>query len=241
LKKWAVAIGVVAIFIGIILAPSSGISQEAKSGNTIDSVELEWSVQGHFKHNDILAVDFSPNHDWSLPMFLPEDVLPAVKYFHINITDPVSKNYTLIEATLSPPMGSAVQPPYNYLLSLVDFTVTHHGALIEEKNPTTSAGFGIECGTVMDEGLYTVNCSIDPSVVIDKDVNGTTYHHPAGPPSQLRLSELVAHTEFPNFYLLPSGISAIAVGAVLSVWGARSGRRASLRHARGKTALTRKT
>ena len=234
------AIGVIVIFIGIVLAPSSGISQEAKSGNTIDSVELEWSVQGYFKQNEILAVDFSPNHDWSLPMFLPEDVLPAVKYFHINITDPVSKNYTQIEARLTPPIGSSVQPPYNYILALVDFRVIHRGALIEENNPVTSISYGIECGTVRDEGLYTLNCSLDPPIVLDKDLNGTTYSHEASPPSQLRLSKLITQTEYPNSYLLPSGISAIAVGTVLAVWGGTSKRRTPPRHAKGKSASIRK-
>jgi hypothetical protein len=240
LRKWAVAIGVVFIFTGIILAPSSGISQEAKYGNTIDSVELEWSVQGYFKRGDILAVDFSPNHDWSLPMFLPEDILPAVKYFYINITDPISKNYTTIEARLTPPIGKNVEPPYNYILALVDFKVSHGGALIEENNPTTSMAYGIECGTVKDEGLYSVNCSIDPPIVLDKDLNGTTYSHKASPPSQLILSELTIQTEYPNFYLLPSGISAMAVGAVLAVWGGISKRRTPPRHVKEKRAVLRK-
>jgi hypothetical protein len=241
LRKWAVAIGLVAIFIGIILAPSSGISQEVKYGVKIDDVEKRWSVQGYLAQNQILAVDFSPDHDWSLPIFLSEDVLPAVKYLHINVTNVVSKNYTLIDATLAPPMGTQVLPPYNYLLYLVTFTVIHRGALIEENNPTMSSNYGVECGTVINSGLYTVNCSLNPPVVIDKDINGTTYHHDASPPVELRLSMLTTQKEYPNSYLLPSGISAIAAGTVLSVWGIRSNRRKLSRHVKGKTASTHKT
>jgi hypothetical protein len=241
LRKWAVAIGVVVIFIGIVLAPSSGISQEAKYGTTIEDVGKRWSVQGYFAPNQILAVDFSPDHDWSLPMFLSEDILPAVKYLHINITNLATKNYTLIDATLAPPMGTPVQPPYMYLLYLVTFKIIHRGALIEENNPTTSSDYGLECGTIINEGLYTVNCSLNPPVVIDKDINGTTYHHDASPPEELRLSILTTQKEYPDSYLLPSGIAAIAVGAVVSVWGVRSKRPKLPRHVKGKTASTHKT
>jgi hypothetical protein len=241
LNKWAVSIGILAILIGIVLVPSSGVSQNVNQGSLIDDVQEKWSVQGYLKQNEILLVGFAPSHDWSLPVYWTEDIVPAIKYFKINITNPVSKNYTLITVGLVPPMGATVEPPYNFILTLYAIKVSHHGALIEQDNPPITSANEIDCGTVRDEGLYTVNCSIDPLIVLDKDPDtGQTYHRDASPPSEVRLSKAITHTEYPNLYFLPGGISAIAVGAVLSVWGARSKWQKVPRHVKRKNALIRK-
>lgn len=231
MKKWALALGITIVFIGVVLTPSSGISEKVYQSSEVSSKERSWNTQGYLEKDERLLVDFSPHADWSLgPWPMIRDDPPYGKYLNVNVTDTVSKNYTLFAVYIVPASTVSLPPPEGggFTLTIYDVTVIHDGALLRPSNPQYPTG------TVQEDGLFTVNCSLEPSTIIDRDLNGTSYHRNVSPPGEIRLLKQTVETSYPFFYLLPVGVPTIVVGVILSVWGSRSSHRRSQKQLKNK-------
>jgi hypothetical protein len=222
-RKWSLALGIIAIFAGVTFTPSSTIQQRIEHLRKINDITRAWNISGYFRQNENLTLDFSPHIDWSLPKYYPDVQNPTyVKYFMVNVTNTVSKNYTLFQVTLVTPGDNPPEPPYGFTLELYDIKVSHQGLLITGDSPTYLGG------TVPEDGLYIVNCFLVPSTIIDKDpVTLLPYPRKPSAPAELILYSVTEETTYPYYFLLPIGVPTLVIGVVLSVWGSRSSRRRS--------------
>jgi hypothetical protein len=222
-KKWALALGVIAIFTGIIFIPSSIIQQQNQNVEKINDLTKTWAISGYFKQNENLTLDFSPHIDWSLPRYVEDDpdLTPHdVKYFMVNVTSNVSQAYTLFKVRLVTPGLTPAAPPYGFTLELYDIQMVHQGLLITGDSPQYLGG------TVPEDGLYLVNCSLYPSMVIDMDpITMLQYTRKPSAPIELILYSVTEQTTYPYYFLLPIAVPTLVIGGTLSVWGSRGSRR----------------
>jgi hypothetical protein len=219
MKQRIVAIGIVVLLVGLFLILGWSIQKETIKEYS-DKVEDEWNITGDFSQGNNLSLYFVQYGDWSYPYY-PDKVdyagvsLPA-KTLTVNVTNVELNNYTLFEITLVPPINHVpITEPYNFVLQIIDITVTHHGAIVAEDKPDEV------CGAIKNDGLYIVNCSLIPDVVIDKYLNGTVWHHRVGPPVELWLYEVTVEMERPYAFLLPFGVVVSVAGVTVLIWGAR--------------------
>ncbi len=220
--KKAVAAGLIILFAGLILTSGvGGFQEEITRDEEVNRLTNSWVISGNFSKGENLTFDLRQHPDWSLPFYADDSPTGLYqKYFMANVTDTMTSNYTLFKIVLMVPQASSPpQAPYNFNLFVASIEVLHHGALITEDKPRHAAG-----GIVKNTGEYHVDCWLDPEYVNDRDLQGNPWPHPASPP-ELYLFRTTAETTYPYAFLLPLGISTIAVGFVTSVWGARTKRK----------------
>jgi len=220
LKK-AIAAGLIILFAGLILTFSFGtIQQQRTLKQEVAHVNDRWIISGTFKKGENLTLGFSIQPDWSMPTYYGFDEDPPVykKYFMVNVTDTNTGNFTLFNVILMPPLGETPPSyPYNFLLGIALIKVDHHGALIADDFPR----YRIE-GIVNNAGEYVVKCWLDPEYVL-------LTRAPASPPKDLYLYAVSVETTYPYSFLLPLGISTVAIGMVATVWGVK-GQKRKARH-----------
>lgn len=224
--KKALAIGLIILFTGIILTTSFATIQQRRTQKLeIERVNDSWTISGFFEKDVNLTLEFRQHSDWSLRFYLePDDVLLYRKHLWINITDTATGNYTLFKVVLMPPLQyTPPSPPYLFNLYVASIEITHHGALIVEDSPNVIGGIA------KNSGEYVAECWLEPEWVDDRDLQGNPWPHPASPPRDLYLYAVSVETTYPYGFLLPLGLSTVAIGMVATVWGVK-GQKRKARH-----------
>lgn len=219
--KKTLAAGLVILLAGLFLTYAFGATQQQRTETQmIASLDKSWAISAYFEKGENLTLRFSPHPDWSYLFYLePEEDQPLFrKYLLINITDNSTSTLTQFRVTLMPPLGITPAAPYGFLLSIASIETIQHGTLVVEE---TSDAIG---GRVDRSGEYMVECKLEPPDVIGED----RIPKPASPPT-LTLNAIRIEVTYPYSYLLPLGISTVAVGAVAAAWGAKSLKRKARR------------
>jgi len=235
MRKDIVIIGTIVALAGISLLLSSFAPMTVFHDDLVSEVENQWSISGYYPAGVNLTLIFNPNHDWSLPYY-PDLGEPSYqKHFMASITNEATGNYTTFKVVLLVPRGQIPpQPPYNFLLTVYEIEVTHHGGLIADDKPS----HGIE-GITENEGEYSVECELIPPIVEDRHLeNGTLWIHDASPPQQLMLRIVGSSITHPYSYLLPVGLTGVAAGLMASVLGFRQPAKTK-RYTRTRSSATR--
>lgn len=205
-------------------------------------VENSWTIPPwNFSKGDIMSIAIWPGNasssGWYAPSIGGEAVrLPPnsnqtfsaekVKIFQIWITNPIG-NWTLIEVyyiTADPMKGPLPFSEY--------FGVDNHGALILEGDYPMAGEYKgkgtVVLGRAPQDGLYNINCSIEPPMVMDQKIidyypNGTPiikpWPHPVSPPSMMWLLRTKEENLSP-YLLVPIGAPMFVSGSIITVlWG----------------------
>jgi len=231
MRKGVLTVGIICLLVGLILIASSNVQQASTRKQVNKKVENKWSVSGYFKQGNNLSLYFVRHYDWSLPLTsdgLYMDRVPyggttlPAKILEVNITNVEINNYTLFKVTLVAPVQYAPlieKGMYNFPLVIYSIEVLHHGAIGVEDAPDEVRGI------IKNDGLYLVNCSLVPNVVMDKYVNGSDWFHEVGPPDELWLYEITTEIEHPYALFLPLGTLVVVSGAAVSIWSVREKKR----------------
>jgi len=217
LKK-TLASGLIILLAGLLLTYAFvATHQQRTETQMVASLEKSWTVSAYFEKGENLTLRFSPHPDWSYLYYLePEEDQPLYrKYLWINVTDNSTNTLTRLRVTLMPPLR--YQPPaapFGFLLSVASIEMIQNGTLVAEETPKAIGG------RVDRSGEYMVECALEPEMVIDENRNPKL----ASPPA-LDLNVVRVEVTYPYSYLLPLGISTVAVGAVATAWGAKSQKR----------------
>lgn len=220
--KKTLAAGLVILLAGLFLTYAFGATQQQNTETQmIASLEKSWTISAYFEKGENLTLRFSPHPEWSYLYYLePEEDQPLYrKYLWINITDNSTNTLTQFRVTLMPPLeGQPPAAPFGFLLAIASIETIEHGTLVAEETPDAIGG------RVDRSGEYMVECELEPELVIDEN----WIPKRASPPT-LTLNVIRIEVTYPYSYLLPLGISTVAVGAVATAWGAKSLRRKARR------------
>lgn len=218
MKKWAVAVGIFSILVGIILTPSYNVQQRVDLSEEVDNQPNKWSVSGLFEEHEKLGLYFVQPKDWSFGPY-PDLGEPSYsKHLMINVTNVAAENFTLFKVILAVPRTEIPpQAPYAFTLTIYDVEVEHDGGLITETHPKWTSQL-IALGTAKNSSEYLVETKLIPESVIDE--YGQIKF--VSPPLQLVLYKVSTKYVSPYTFLLPLGLTLIVCGTVLLAWGVRS-------------------
>ena len=216
MRKWFLAIGLVTILAGIVMAGSSGLVEPSSDfpGVRVAYVQNSWNVSVNLNKGDFLYVYFTQGADWRQGLFDIDEEFSgfAVLYVGVNITDSRG-NTTMYLCRLGKPQTEGEETILNFL----DKNITRDEGGIDPswyfKNNTKS--YYEVGGTVQFDGTY-------------KFVIGNVFPKRKDPPSSLDIRKVTFTTEHPITYLLPSGIVVTGVGATITVFSLRKKTKPSL-------------
>jgi hypothetical protein len=226
-------VGILLIAGGLVSYPALFSYSERTLKTDFVKVEKQWNIVWNFSEGENMSISFRADNDWSIAsgleemVFLPPNgttYFPYVKMFIVNVTDPLGDFtevdvYLIIEELGGGVSKMDVLPDY--------FTVAGSSLVMEGGYPKAAiiqADNVIALGRVKHEGRYTVNCTVDPDMVLDRYLNNTLWIHRVSPPPELRLYKQKEEVHYPyrSSVLLPASGSVILAGCVVVLVGVRN-------------------
>ncbi len=232
MKRLLAAVGVVLIVGGLVSYASLFSFSERMLETSNVHVEKQWSMAWDFSEGENISLSFRPDNDWSIESGYEETIrlppgngsdFPYVKFFQINVTNPVG-NFTQVTVYLViTQLGGGVAKTFVFpdYFSYID----DGGVLVGNKYPKAGligADNVIALGRIQHNGTYTVNCTLDPFFVKDYEIVNDTQRlwiHNVSAPVQLWLYKQKEVVQYPLRLplLLPVSGSVIAIGSVTMI------------------------
>ncbi|MDH7476916.1 MAG: hypothetical protein QHH17_00845 [Candidatus Bathyarchaeota archaeon] len=190
-----------------------------------DEMVFEWD----FSEGEEMIVAVWPNYDWGIPSLEPETgmYLPPnstqyfsdVKRLRVNVTNIGNQKFSLIEIYYvysNPGFPNIFQDYFG--------VINDTGALSLDgdypKAGTIDGKGAVHLGKAKTNGVYRITFSMEPEWVRDKKIadsnNTVLWPHPISPPHMIRLYKSKEDTIYPykSLFLLPVGVSTIALGGI---------------------------
>jgi hypothetical protein len=212
MKKWAVGLGLILIFVGFVSlasynSPSSEIASELAGEKDPDKL-ANWEYAGNFSEGDIILVVMRQNIFWSEGA-MAWDIGPSsipTKWVDINITDPQNgiSAYELQYTYRQEDIGRSMK--------IYNFTILSFGEGINETQKVRQTGATFTAGIAKLSGTYVGNITM-----VDPDPKG--YRENNYPPAYFALFRGYPIMTYPLQYLLFAGIATPLLGIVFLVFG----------------------
>lgn len=227
MKKWFLAVSLIMIAAGAIMAtsynlPSTGTTIEERASYASQSM----TVAADLAEGDLVRLVMTQGLDWRTGLFEIDDLLYqgfAILWVGVNITDPQGKNITFL-TTWTPMELNVENPPLTYLDKNVTTNLTNYDGGIDpyadgsNYRPPSNSFFEVG-GKVKLTGRYTFRVwGIIPSR--------------EDPPASLDVRKHQIVTTYPLTYMLPLGIVVAAAGTALAAYSILSKSKTGLKKAR---------
>jgi hypothetical protein len=220
-KSWLV-LGIVAMFIGILIASFGNASHQVATmvGEPKQSELHASSIGDSYSKGQKLVLGISPGNDWYLYADTSDEFKVGGDYVYlVSITviviDP-NGNVTILEAEYR-----VIEGTTDLALFVVKVYQKGAGLTFSTFNNTWNVGNNNYTGEYLDEQLSGQS-------IIGGLVNFDGYYNvsigqawPPSPPTRLTLYKYKLETVKDQWFLIPAGAVTVIAGGILSIWATR--------------------